>query len=86
MVGNDDFGDIYEQPRNLVDLQLSQKILNNRCEVRLTVGDLLNQPFATYENRDDNRTFNSTTDKYFSTYKPGTTFTVGFNYNFDLQK
>jgi TonB-dependent receptor len=86
LVGNDDFGDIYEQPRNLIDFQLSQKILDNKCELRLTVGDLLNQSFATYENRDDKRTFNAATDKYFTKYKPGTTITIGVNYNFDLKE
>lgn len=86
LVGNSDFGDIYEQPRNLLDFQISQKILKTKGEVRLTVSDIFNNAFQTYENRDEKRTYNASTDRIFSTYKPGTTITLGFNYNFDLKK
>ncbi len=84
LVGNADFGDIYEKPRNLVDFQISQKVLKNKGEVRLTVSDILNQQFATYENRDSKKSYSASSDKYFSTYKPGTTISIGFNYNFSL--
>ncbi|HEY6503344.1 MAG TPA: outer membrane beta-barrel protein [Chitinophagaceae bacterium] len=86
LVGNDDFGDIYEKPRDLVDFQISQKIMKKKGEIRLTVGDIFNQAYATYENRDDKKTFDSGVDKTFSSYTPGTTITVGFTYNFDLNK
>ncbi|MEN9570381.1 MAG: hypothetical protein RL172_1612 [Bacteroidota bacterium] len=86
LVGNTDFGDVYEMPRNLLDFQVAQKVMNKKGEVRLTISDILNNKFATYENRDGKRTYNAATDKYFSTYKPGTTFTIGFNYTFDLKK
>lgn len=84
LVGNADFGDIYEKPRNLVDFQISQKVLKNKGEVRLTVSDILNQQFATYENRDSKKSYSASSDKYFSTYRPGTTISIGFNYNFSL--
>ena len=84
LVGNNDFGDIYEKPRDLVDFQISQKVMKSKGEVRFTVGDILNQQFATYENRDSKKSYNAATDKFFSTYKPGTTITLGFNYTFGL--
>ncbi|HMO62022.1 MAG TPA: TonB-dependent receptor [Ferruginibacter sp.] len=86
LVGNDDFGDIYEVPRHLLDFQVSQKVLDKKGEIRLTVSDIFNQHVAAFENRDDKRTYNAATDKYFTRYKPGTTITIGFNYNFDLKK
>ncbi len=85
LVGNDDFGDIYEKPRDLVDFQLSRKIMHKKGEVRLTISDIFNQAFATYENRDDKKVFNSSIDKTFSSYKPGTTITVGFTYNLNMK-
>jgi hypothetical protein len=85
LVGNDDFGDIYEKARDLVDFQISQKIMKKKAEVRLTVSDIFNQPFATYENRDSKKIFNSGVDRTFSSYKPGTTITVGFIYNLNLK-
>lgn len=86
LVGNDDFGDVYEKARDLVDFQVSQKLWNKKAEIRLTVSDIFNQAFATYENRDGKRTYSAAVDKYFSRYTPGTTFTIGFNYQFDLKK
>lgn len=85
LVGNDDFGDIYEKARDLVDFQISQKIMKKKGELRLTVSDIFNQPYATYENRDSKKIFNGGVDKIFNSYKPGTTITVGFTYNLDLK-
>jgi hypothetical protein len=85
LVGNADFGDIYERPRHLVDFQFSQKILKRKGEVRLTVSDIFNQPIETYENRNSAKAYNAEIDKTFSSYKPGTTFTLGFTYDFDLK-
>ncbi len=82
LVGNTTIGNFYEKPRDLIDLQISQKILKNNGEVKLTVGDVLNQEVATYENRDSKTSFNKSNDKYFSRFKPGTTVTVGFSYTF----
>jgi len=86
LVGNADFGDIYERPRHLLDFQFTQKILKRKGELRLTISDLFNQPIETYENRNTQKAFNSGIDKTFSSYKPGTTFTIGFTYDFDLKK
>jgi len=85
LVGNDDFGDIYEKPRDLVDFQISQKLMKRKAELRLTIGDIFNQAYVTYENRNDKKTYESDTDKIFSAYKPGTTVTIGFLYNLDLK-
>ncbi|MBC7948507.1 MAG: TonB-dependent receptor [Chitinophagaceae bacterium] len=84
-VGNNDFGDIYEAPRDLVDFQISQKIMNKKGEIRLTVSDILNQGVTTYENRDTKKVYVGATDRTFSSYEPGTTITVGFTYNLDLK-
>jgi hypothetical protein len=85
LVGNNDFGDIYELPRHLLDLQFTQKVLKRKGEVRLTISDLLNQPIATYENRDKPKAYNKSTDRTFSSFTPGTTFTLAFTYDFDLK-
>ncbi len=82
LVGNQTIGNFFEKPRDLIDLQISQKVIKNKGEVKLTLSDLLNQQVASYENRDAKTSFNNNTDKYFSRYKPGTTITLGFNYTF----
>ena len=85
LVGNADFGDIYERPRHLVDIQLTQKILKRKGDVRLTISDIFNQPVETYENRDTPKAFSASKDKVFSSFTPGTTITLAFTYDFDLK-
>jgi outer membrane receptor protein involved in Fe transport len=85
LVGNSDFGDIYEKPRDLVDFQISQKVMRKKGEMRLTVGDIFNQAYVTYENRNDAKKYDASSDRIFSSFKPGTTITVGFLYNLDLK-
>ena len=76
--------DIYENARNLVDLQLSTKIMNKNGELRLTVSDLLNQRIMLYQNIDKAKAYSKSNDLIFSSFKPGTTISLSFNYNFNL--
>jgi hypothetical protein len=74
--------DIYERPRDLVDLQVSLKVLKNKGEFKLTASDIFNQPFYFYENIDASTKFTRGTDRLWNSYTPGTTFTLGFTYDF----
>jgi hypothetical protein len=74
--------DIYERPRNLVDVQFAAKVMNKRGEVRLTVSDIFNQPFYLYENVNTKRSFQQGTDRLWNSFTPGTTFSLGFTYDF----
>lgn len=40
----------YENPRNILDLQVNAKLFKQKCELRLNFGDILNQPFIIYSN------------------------------------
>ena len=84
LVGNTSIPDIYEHARNLVDLQVSKKLLNKNGELKLTVSDLLNQRIMLYQNINNAKVYNKNTDLVFSSFKPGTTITLSFNYNFKL--
>lgn len=74
--------DIYERPRDLVDIQVGVKVLKKRGEVRLNISDIFNQPFYFYENVNDKKSFQSGTDRLWNAFTPGTTFTLGFTYDF----
>jgi hypothetical protein len=63
---------------------VSRKILKNQGELKLTVGDVLNSPYYFYENVDGKNSYKSSIDRLFNSYKPGTTFTLGFTYDFKL--
>ncbi len=85
-VGNQSFGDIYEKPRNLVDLQISHKVFHKRGEVKFQVSDLLNQDFILYEKPifKTETAYDPAVDRAFTKFKYGTTFTVGFTYDINL--
>jgi hypothetical protein len=81
------FFDIYEKSRNLVDLQVARKLWEGKGELKLTVSDLLNNQFAFYDNPTKKAGYEfSAGDRLNYAYRPGTTITIGFNYNFDLNK
>lgn len=81
------FYDIYEKPRNVIDLQLSKRILGNKGELKASVSDLLNNKYAFYDNPSSKAGFNfSQGDRINYSYTPGTTITIGFTYDFDLKK
>lgn len=80
------FGDIYEKPRHLLDLQVTKKVFAKRGEVRLTVSDLMNMDILLYEKpfSKSERSYNPDIDRIYTRYTPGTTFTLGFTYDINL--
>nr|MBA2745959.1 TonB-dependent receptor [Flavisolibacter sp.] len=81
------FYDIYEKPRNVLDLQVSRKVFNDKGEWKLTVSDLLNNRYAFYDNFSQSPGYNfAQGDRINYAYSPGTTITVGFTYDFDLKR
>lgn len=74
--------DVYEASRPLLDLQLAQKILQKKGEIRLNVADILNQRQYFYQNADDNNSFDKKNDAYRFARKLGTNYSITFNYSF----
>lgn len=48
--GLSDSSDIYENPRDVIDIQVSGKFFKKKMEVRLNISDILNQSFIQYLN------------------------------------
>lgn len=75
---------IYEMSRDLIDLQMSQKILKGKAELKLAIIDILAQPFRWYykfqENPNSNY-FDSSKDKYINAFRFGTSFNLGLKVN-----
>ena len=46
--------DVFENPRELVDFQISKKFAENKAEIRLTISDILNQRQIFYQNNNSN--------------------------------
>jgi hypothetical protein len=86
LVGNSEFPNVFERPRNLLDLQLSTKVLRKKGELKLNVSDIFNNYIYHYENVDGPTAFSEGTDRLFFAYRPGTTVSMSFTYDFDLGK
>lgn len=76
-----EYPDIYENGRDILDFQISYKILSNKGEIKLNVGDVLAQKSIFYQNLDDKRTYASGTDKMQYSFRYGTNFSLGLAIN-----
>lgn len=80
----------YEVPRDILDLQLSFQLMNQKMELRLNASDLLNQPFVIYSNSANDASGGSgrlNTDPKGQAYNPDVDFINyrvkrGANYSF----
>ncbi|SDH07747.1 TonB-dependent receptor [Pedobacter terrae] len=85
-VGNTLIPNIWENSRDVVDFQVSKKLLKNKAELKLNAGDIFNQKSIFYLNMDDKTNFDSKVDKQYVTSKFGTNFTISFSYNLSFAK
>ncbi len=89
----EDIPNIYETPRNLIDLAISKKI-NDHFEVKLGLKDLLNEQFKTVQTVNatvnmadvtggaDNSIKHFEREQIVKSYQPGRYFTLGLTYKF----
>jgi hypothetical protein len=64
---------------------MSQKVFKNRGELKLNIGDILNQNQVYYQNFDGNTDYKNGSDIGFFNYRSGTTFTLGLTYDLKRQ-
>jgi outer membrane receptor protein involved in Fe transport len=75
---------IYEKPRDLLDLQITKRLSHNRLEARLTISDLLAQSYKWYykfEPNPSNINFKAGEDRIVNSYRYGTTTSISIRYN-----
>lgn len=79
MIGYDDYAEIYEMPRNLVDVSITKGISEN-IELKLGVRDFINNEsrFIQDNRRDGN--LNHKTNQNIERYYPGTTLSLGLTW------
>lgn len=81
VVGQDQYLHTWEAPRTVVDFQVTKKI-GEFGELKLTVGDILNQEAVFYQDQDDNGKYDKANDTKIVGQKFGTNVSLGFSYNF----
>lgn len=72
------FASAYEAPRNVLDAQVGYKIMKNKGEIKVNLGDILNNPVNVYF---DNKPYNQPNETLYR-YKTGGNYSVSFNYTF----
>jgi hypothetical protein len=81
-VGDKSIPDIWENPRPLLDIQLAQKILNKRAEIKINIGDILNRRADFYHDLDyDDKYKRGTKDVLAISRNYGTNYSLTFAYN-----
>ncbi len=79
-VGNAFNPNIFEMPRNVIDINIT-KTITKKVDIRFGIQDLLNQPVRlAQDNNSDGKITGKDGD--FRTFRRGTIFNLGFNYNF----
>ncbi|MEN9950563.1 MAG: hypothetical protein RLY85_1315 [Bacteroidota bacterium] len=86
LVGNEEFPNVYERPRNQLDIQLAHKVLDGKGEFKINFADILNNAFYFYENVDSKTSYTEGVDRLFNSYKQGSTISVGFTYDFNIAR
>ncbi|WP_233496603.1 TonB-dependent receptor [Mucilaginibacter hurinus] len=74
---------VWENPRNVLDLQLGYKVLKKKGEIKFAASDILNQQNVFYYDMDGNKKYNlSGGDQRFKRFLIGATYSLTFNYTF----
>jgi len=79
-VGNIDYRDVFENPRSVIDLQVSKKF-GDKFEIKASISDVLAQNLIFYQDLDGNRKYNDG-DQVLYDYFFGRTISLGLNYRF----
>ncbi len=80
-VGNEAISDIWENPRTVVDLQMSKKIMNKKGEIRINISDILNRQADFYHDLDNDKVFTKNSkDVQAISRNYGTNFNISFLY------
>lgn len=81
IVGSDNYADVWEGTRNIIDLSLSKRFLKNG-EVKLTLGDVLNDPSVFYQDNDENKRYSKNDDNLIKRFEYGSNYSLSVSYRF----
>lgn len=79
-VGLNEFPSVWEAPRPLFDMQLNQKLMKGKADLKVSVTDIFNARAIFYQDVDDNGTFKSGKDFEFRKFNSGTNINIAFTY------
>jgi hypothetical protein len=80
-VGQDQYKHTFEAPRTVLDFQVTKRLWKNG-EVKLNVGDILNQFQIFYQDQDENGKYNADQDTKIISSRYGSNVSLSFSYTF----
>jgi hypothetical protein len=78
-VGFDGYPDLYEMPRNVIDLTINKE-LTSKISVKLGVSDALNAAANILQDGNNDKKWNVKNDQIIQSYRPGRLAQVGISY------
>jgi len=87
LVGYQGYPDIYENARDVLDFQISKRVLKSQAEIKLNVGDILNQNTVFYQNNVGATKMayeGDGIDRLINSYRLGSNVSLSFSYNLGL--
>ncbi len=80
IVGSYGTPDVYEMPRNTLDLTITKRLWK-RLDVKVGIQDILNQPYQLVQDADGNGKV-TRQDQQMQSYRRGSYYTLGLNFRF----
>jgi outer membrane receptor protein involved in Fe transport len=77
-----DYPDIYEAPRDLIDLQIAKKVIKDKAEIKLNISNILDSDARFYQDLNDDKKFVQGEDQLINRVRYGRTFSLSFGYKF----
>ena len=82
IVGNTQEPDVWENHRQVIDVQLTKKLLKSRMEIKLNVSDLLAQKLVLYQDLNQNKKYDVETDNRWQETSFGQAVSLSVSYKF----
>ncbi len=73
---------VWEAPRNVIDLQLSTKLLKNKGELKFNANDILNARYSYYYDLNGTKKYELSADETLRSNRIGANYSLSFSYNF----
>lgn len=82
LVGNQQNPNIWEAPRPILDFQITQRVVRNLMDIKLSASDILNRHANFYQDKNDNGRYDQDADFLRISRRTGTNYTLSLIFNF----
>lgn len=79
---NAQYPDIHENPRDILDFQVSKRILKKKAELKLNISNILDSDAKFYQDINEDNKFNESSDILINSVRYGRSFSLSFGYKF----